>query len=83
MSITSVSYLVFVGISLIVYWNMSARYQWWVLLADSLFFYFINAEPYTFIYLLVSVISVYMATGYFENSSNGRGRKVILFSPYS
>ena len=72
MEITSVSYLLFVAFSLIVYWHIPHKYQWHVLLADSLMFYFLNAEPYTFLYLMFSVCSVYSATRYFEKHGTNR-----------
>ena len=79
MDITSVSYLIFVGISLLIYWNIPAKYQWGVLLIDSLIFYFVNAVPYTFIYLFISVVSVYLATGYFSKDSvTEKKKKAVL-----
>ena len=62
MEITSVLYLFFVGVSLIVYLHIPKKYQWYVLLIDSLIFYFFNAKAYTFIYLLTSVMTEYVAT---------------------
>ena len=79
MDITSVSYLIFVGISLLIYWSLPAKYQWIVLLADSLIFYFVNAVPYTFIYLLISVITVYSATVFFsKNAEAERAKRTVL-----
>lgn len=78
MDITSVSYFLFVGISLLVYWVAPARLQWVILLADSLVFYFFNAVPYTYIYLLLSVGAVYFATWVFGQTSSTRLRKSAL-----
>lgn len=79
MEITSVSYLLFVGVSLIIYLHIPKKYQWYVLLVDSLIFYFLNAKAYTFIYLLTSVLTVYVATCFFvKNSDEGKKRIVLV-----
>lgn len=77
MSITSVLFFAFVAVSLIVYFLVPKRFQWWVLLADSLCFYFANSKPYTFLYLLVSVVTVYLATAYFERE-NAKHKKLVV-----
>ena len=79
MDITSVTYIVFVAVSLCIYWIMPTKFQWIVLLVDSLLFYFLNAETYTFIYLCFSVFSVWLATLVFEKIEEGRVKKMILF----
>ena len=78
MDITSVTFLLFVAASLIIYWQLPAKYQWWVLLADSLIFYFLNAKAYTFVYLLASVVSVYFATMFFEKEENIKSKRIVL-----
>lgn len=40
---------------------MPGRFQWIVLLLASLAFYFLCAQPYTFLYVLLSVVTVYYA----------------------
>ena len=81
MAITSVSYLIFVGVSLIIYLHIPKKYQWYVLLVDSLVFYFLNAKAYTFIYLLTSVLTVYVATCFFvKNSDEGKKRIVLVIT---
>lgn len=76
MEITSAGYIAFVAVSLFVYWHIAHKYQWYVLLIDSLIFYFQNARPYTIVYLLISVVTVYGATRYFEK--NGDRSKLVL-----
>ena len=66
MSITSFTFMLFVGVSLCIYFVMPAKWQWVVLLVDNLIFYFFNATPYTFIYLGVGIVSTYMAALFFE-----------------
>jgi len=78
MNITSVTYIIFVAVSLLVYWKLPHRLQWKLLLADSLLFYFFNAEPYTIIYVLASVFSVYSAARYFEAVKEKRKQKRVL-----
>lgn len=68
MEITSIRFLLFVGVSLLIYWKIPARGQWVLLLVDSLLFYFLNAEPFTFIYLVVSLVTVYGATRFFSST---------------
>ena len=81
MEITTVLYLIFVGVSLIIYLHIPKKYQWYVLLVDSLIFYFLNAKAYTFIYLLTSVLTVYVATCFFvKNSDEGKKRIVLVIA---
>lgn len=72
MSITSFSFLVFFLVSLAAYYIMPMKCRWFVLLEFSLLFYLLSAAPYTILYLLISVVSVYFAGNYFEKiRSNG------------
>ena len=81
MEITSVLYLIFVGVSLIIYLHIPKKYQWYILLIDSLIFYFLNAKAYTFIYLLTSVLTVYVATCFFvKNSDEGKKKNVVVIT---
>lgn len=75
MSITSFGFLFFLITSLILYWIIPGKYQWIVLLTDSLIFYFFNATWYTFAYILFSTLSVFLATECFKK---GRFKKQIL-----
>ncbi|MDO4219293.1 MAG: MBOAT family O-acyltransferase [Synergistaceae bacterium] len=52
--------------------------QWYVLLVDSLVFYFLNAKTYTFIYLLVSVFTVWLAINFFERNDSQKKKKQML-----
>lgn len=78
MEITSVSYILFVLLSVLVYWNIPFKYRWYILLLDSLIFYFVNAQAYTFLYIIISVTSVYGATQYFESGRKNRKTVLIL-----
>lgn len=82
MSITSFEFMLFVAVSLVIYWNLPKRFQWVLLLVDSLLFYFANATAYTFLYVAFSIISVYAATTYFakvgmEPEQAGKKRAVL------
>jgi D-alanyl-lipoteichoic acid acyltransferase DltB (MBOAT superfamily) len=78
MEITSMTFLLFVALSLLIYWVMPKGWQWIVLLVDSLLFYFLNAEWYTFVYLLISVATVWAATNYFLSCSDEKKKKAVL-----
>lgn len=76
MELTSISFYIFFAVSLAVYFMAPANWQWILLLADSLFFYYLSAVPWTFIYLFISVCSVYLCTIYIE--STNRWNKFVL-----
>ncbi len=77
MEITSVYFLLFVGISLLIYWKLPAKYQWILLLADSLIFYVVSTHNIdTLAYLVVAVLLVYAATGCFQKY-DGEEHKVL------
>ena len=78
MTITSLEYLAFVGISLLIYWFIPYRFQWLVLLVDSLVFYFFSADPYTFIYVVVSSASAFAAGMLMQNEKYHKYKKAIL-----
>lgn len=78
MDITSFIFLAFVGISLFIYWLIPAKVQWLVLLADSLIFYFVTVKPYTFIYVAVSVLTVWGAALYFRKTDDKRKKRLVL-----
>ena len=70
MDITSVLFFAFVAVCLLIYWNLPGKYQWILLLISSLVFYCVSAKIYTIIYLCFSVVSVYLATKYFDKVNN-------------
>lgn len=78
MDITSVSYIVFIFISLVIYWRIPYKIQWIFLLLVSISYYFINGAWYTYAYILCSVISVYFATNYFMRQDDIRKKRVGL-----
>ncbi len=68
MSITSFGFLVFVTVSLFIYWKLPGKYQWILLLLDSVAFFLLNAATYTIIYLIISIVSVYYASNFFKKT---------------
>jgi len=66
MSLVSMSFVLFFLTVLIVYYLVPAKGQWIVLLVSSLLFYFWASTPYTIIYVVLSVISVYYSTNRIE-----------------
>lgn len=70
METTSLTFFVLVAVSLLIYWNCPKRFQWIVLLLDSVVFYFANATCYTFIYVCISIVSVFAATRFFAKAGN-------------
>ena len=78
MDITSFIFLAFVGISLLVYWLVPPKMQWLILLVDSLLFYFVTVKPYTFIYVVISVFTVWRAALYFKKSANFKKKRFAM-----
>ncbi len=78
MEITSVGFLLFVGISLLIYWNIPYKFQWIVLLIDSLFFYFMNGNIGTLIYVCISATTACIAGILFEKETDKSKKKTIL-----
>lgn len=76
MSITSVEFIVFIAVLLIIYWNIPGNFQWILLLVASCIFYVLNAPIFTLVYIGISVLSVYYATLYFEKG--GKNKKTVL-----
>ncbi|MCR4704664.1 MAG: hypothetical protein K5641_01245, partial [Lachnospiraceae bacterium] len=79
MDITSVTYLIFVAVSLLFYWHMPTRWQWRILLLDNVIFYlWDNSAAYTGLYLLVSVLSVWLSTNFFQKTESEPKKKAAL-----
>ena len=66
MAITSFSFFALSAAAVAVYYIVPKRYQWYVLLAFSLIYYLAGPVPLTIVYLLITVVSVYLAGRYFE-----------------
>ena len=66
--VTSIWFLLFFAILFLLYYGLPGKVRWGVLLAGSLFFYVVCAAPYTILYVLVSVLTVYPAARYFAKT---------------
>ena len=80
MSITSFSYLLMILLGTILYYVLPKSWQWVELLIMSLVFYFMAAEPYTILYLIVSTFTTYLATCYTAGRSTQtpKGKKIAI-----
>ncbi|MDD7027496.1 MAG: hypothetical protein PUI46_10470 [Lachnospiraceae bacterium] len=74
MTITSFSFLVLLGLGMILYYILPKSWQWVELLLISITFYCFATVPTTIIYLILSVVTAYVSTNiieYFENKPHG------------
>lgn len=79
MSITSGVYILFLAISVMLYYHVPKKWQWLVLLLDSVLFYLLNTSVlYTLIYLFIGVATAYFAGIGFEYFTESKQKKVIL-----
>ncbi len=78
MDITSFLFLGFVFIVGVVYYTVPMKFQWKVLAFSSIVFYLFAAEVYTLIYVLITVISVYMSSMALARIKIANQRKMIL-----
>lgn len=80
MDITEASFYFFILISLLVYWLVPSKGRWIVLGLDSVVFCVLNCQnPGTFIFMFVSIASVYGATRFFAKHSGEKKNKPVLF----
>ncbi len=78
MGLISFRFAVFLGCLLLLYYSVPLRIRWTVLLAGSLGFYFLSAQPGTFAYLLLSVVIIYCAAKYIA-VPDSKYRKQVYF----
>lgn len=78
MEITSIQFFIFVACSLLIYWKLPFKYQWVLLLIDSLIFYAANSTIYTFVYILITVVSIFISSKLFVNSLDEKTKKRTL-----
>ncbi len=80
MAITSFGFLLMVCAGGALYYILPKSWQWAELLVLSLVFYCLSAEPYTFIYILISTAAAYICTCYADSrrAETDRGRKVAV-----
>ncbi len=72
MTITSLSFIVFILLALPVYYLTPKSRQWITLLILSVLFYCLAATPYTILFLLLSALSAFISAGFSESSDKVR-----------
>lgn len=73
MSVTSLPFFCFFALSLAVYYIVPQKFQWFVLLVFSMFFFLNACRPYTIIYLLCAVvITTFSARGIANALDSGK-----------
>jgi len=80
MTLISVEFIVFFIAALIVYYIIPKSGQWILLLLASLAFFLLAGTPYTIVYLLASIISVYLACRIIEKQENRKKKKAAFIA---
>lgn len=62
MSLTSIQFLLFFSVSLIIYYALPGKFQWPTLLLSSVGFFVLSSTPYTLVYLAISIVSTTLCT---------------------
>jgi len=69
MTLVSLTFIGFLMIVLLVYYLLPKKWQWVILLLGSIFFFFLAGTPVTVIYLIASIVSVFIGTLLMEKKS--------------
>ncbi len=77
MTITSLSFIIFITAAMLIYYVTPKKVQWITLLLISVFFYCLAATPYTIIFLLLSALIAYIFG--FLSEKKGKIRSVSAF----
>ena len=79
MSLVSASFIVYLIAALFVYYLLPHKWQWVILLFESVLFFALCGTFYTIIYVALSAISVYLGTGFMsdENPKKKKGIYVV------
>lgn len=81
MFLVTFGFLVFMAVTLAAYYLVPERWQWVLLLAASMVFYFYAGTPYTMVYLLSTIVSVWAGGNYIDKVREtfpARARKVLV-----
>ena len=70
MSFTSFAFLIFVGITVLVYYIVPKNFRWIVLLASS-YFYYLEASARSFVFILCTTLVTFYAARMIEKADNG------------
>jgi D-alanyl-lipoteichoic acid acyltransferase DltB (MBOAT superfamily) len=70
MSLISLQFGVFFIVTLTIYYLVPLKFRWCALLAASAVFYLLSASHYTLLYLVFSIVSIYLASRYIARESS-------------
>ena len=81
MIITSLNFLLFLAVSVLVFYLLPRRARWFALLAYSILFFCLAGNPGYVLYLILGVLSAYLGTCLLakKQSARPRTRRTILF----
>lgn len=77
MDVTSIFFPLLILACAAIYWINGKARQWVILLIASAVFYCLFSKPWTFIYVLLSTTSIYIATAVIERLQDVRRRKLV------
>lgn len=77
MELTSFFFVIFIAVILFVYWILPGKYQWIWLLLGSIVFYCLYTRIYTLVYLIASIISVYLCSTHFDGKTE-KTKKIMV-----
>lgn len=80
MFLVSLEFLGFLAVFAALYYLAPGKFQWLVLLAASLVFYFLAGTPFTVVYLLITIVSVWAAGLAMERLEDKKKRKWVLIA---
>ena len=80
MEITSLKYIAFCLISIVLIYKLPTKFQWVLLLIDSLIFYFLSAKPYSFVYVISTSLTVWVATYLFDKIKSDNLKLIVLLT---
>lgn len=79
LSLTSLSYLVFVVASVLIYYRVKRKHQWIVLLLASGIFFLLVSGIHSVMWLMLSGITTFIGAWGITKIQNEKGRKIILW----
>lgn len=79
LSLTSLSYFVFVVVLVLIYYHVKRKYQWIVLLLASGMFFLVVSGVNSVVWLLLSAVTTYTGARFIEKIQHEKGRKAILW----
>ncbi|MDO4298895.1 MAG: MBOAT family O-acyltransferase [Lachnospiraceae bacterium] len=81
MFLVTFGFLVFMAVTIAAYYLVPGKIQWVVLLLASAVFYFYAGTPYTVIYLLVTIVTIWAGSNYIDkvrDSDPGKAKRALI-----